>query len=336
MNEQPARYQPTSNTDSESLELLADLDPDEAQGLVAHARTTARTHAIAQANAHLKASGSQLVAHEETAQFNPVQRLWIVSYRDPAHPHEMLSGGALIVPAQGPVYEIGSIPNPPEIEGIMTTQLPTDWSDVIEDEMTLPHWDNLQRFVADERTAHEVYPAAEDVFRAFELTPFEEVRVVILGQDPYFTPGHATGLAFSVRSDVTAPPSLRTILAELSEDLGVTGPRDLSGWARQGVLLLNTALTVRAGVANSHAQAWDHFTNVVIRQISQQADHVVFVLWGEPAQQKKKLIDTSLHAVIEAAHPAAWANALVPLRGSKPFSQINALIPGEPIDWSLA
>jgi uracil-DNA glycosylase len=336
LNDQSEITGPTSESESESLDLLADVDPDEAQGLVPHARATARTRAVAKANAHLKASGSAMVAHEETAMFNPVQRLWIIAYRDPAQPDEILCGGPLIVPARGMVYQLDSLPNAPEFDGIMAIQVPVDWADLVDDGMTLDDWDNLQRFVAGERDAHKVYPAAEDVFRAFDLTHFDEVRVVILGQDPYFTPGHATGLAFSVPSGVIPPPSLRTILAELRDDLGVSGPTDLTNWARQGVLLLNTALTVRAGDPNSHATKWEVFTNAVIRQISEEADRVVFVLWGESAQKRRPLIDSSRHEVIEAAHPNAWANALVPLRGSKPFSRINALVKGEPIDWSRA
>lgn len=219
----------------------------------------------------------------------------------------------------------------------MATELPSDWSDILKDELEKPYWDGLQRYVAGERSAHDVYPSEENVYAAFALTPFKQVRVVILGQDPYFKPGQATGLAFSVPEGIKPPPSLRTILSELHADLGVTGHCDLSGWARQGVLLLNAVLTVRGGSPHSHqGQGWEDFTNAVICKISERRDRVVFVLWGQAARNKKQLIDVSRHAVIEGAHPRARANALKPLQGSKPFSQINSLISGKPIDWSRA
>jgi uracil-DNA glycosylase len=191
--------------------------------------------------------------------------LWIVAYREPDHPGEVLSGGALVVPEDGPVYQIGSLPNPPEMVGVLALDLPIDWADMLEDEVAKPYWEALQRFVASERAEYEIYPAPQDVFAAFELTPFEKVRVVILGQDPYFKPGQANGLCFSVPGDTTVPPSLRNIFMALSAD-GITPPPDgdLTGWARQGVLLLNTTLTVRRGAPNSHrGQGWEAFTDAV-------------------------------------------------------------------------
>jgi uracil-DNA glycosylase len=215
--------------------------------------------------------------------------------------------------------------------------LPPDWAEVLAGEVTRPYWAQLQRYVAAQRAEHEVYPAPEDVFAAFEATPYEQVRVVILGQDPYFNPGEATGLAFAVAVGTRIPPSLHSILSELREDCGVTASSDLTGWARQGVLLLNTTLTVRRGKANSHeGQGWETLTDAVIRAISAQKEGVVFALWGEVARNKKQLIDAARHHVIEAAHPKAWATARDPLRGSKPFSRINELLRGEPIDWSAS
>ncbi len=172
------------------------------------------------------------------------------------------------------------------------------------------------------------------MFAAFKATPFEEVRVVILGQDPYFN-GQATGLAFAVADGTPIPPSLRNILAELRSDLGVTASRDLTGWARQGVLLLNTSLTVRRGEQSSHAgHGWETFTDAVIRAINARTERVVFVLWGVAARSKKRLIDPGRHVVIEAAHPVAWRTARDPLLGSKPFTEVNRSVRGEPIDWS--
>lgn len=191
--------------------------------------------------------------------------------------------------------------------------------------------------MGDERAEHEVYPAPQDVFAALRMTPFKEVRVVILGQDPYFNEGEATGLAFAVPDGTTIPPSLRNILAELRSDVGVTAPSHLTGWARQGVLLLNTTLTVRGGQADSHEdRGWETFTDAVIRAINAREERVVFVLWGQAARSKKRLIDTARHGVIEAAHPKAWADVRDPLIGSKPFSQVNESIRGEPIDWSAS
>lgn len=216
-------------------------------------------------------------------------------------------------------------------------ELPPDWAEVLADEVKQPYWADLQAFVAAERAEHEVYPAPQDVFAAFRMTPYQKVRVVILGQDPYVNAGEATGLAFAVPAGTPIPPSLRNILAELRSDVGVTAPSHLTGWARQGVLLLNTTLTVRAGESNSHeGHGWETFTDAVIRAISSREKRVVFVLWGQAARSKKRLIDTTRHKVIEAAHPKARANALEPLTGTKPFSQVNQWVRGEPIDWSAS
>ena len=203
-------------------------------------------------------------------------------------------------------------------------------------------------FVASERRAHEVFPPAEQTFRAFELTPYDEVRVVILGQDPYPTPGDADGLAFSVSNPVAkTPDSLKNIFTELADDLGVPIPtsNSLEGWARQGVLLLNTALTLRAGSDTDHAahrgwrrkgQGWPTFTDAVVSAISAKDQPVVFILWGAHARKKVKLIDTEKHRVIEQVHPSS-RSAYKGFFGSKPFSQANEFLRQSgrgTIDWA--
>lgn len=184
----------------------------------------------------------------------------------------------------------------------------------------------------------EVYPPEEQVYTAFELTPFNSIKVVILGQDPYHGKGQSHGLAFSVNEGVKIPPSLRNIYKELESDLGIvrkTG--NLSDWAEEGVLLLNTVLTVDAGDANSHrGLGWEQFTDDIIRTISEELEHVVFILWGKPAQKKVKLIDTDKHKIITSVHPSPLS-AFRGFFGSKPFSQTNAYLESAgrgPIDWS--
>lgn len=184
--------------------------------------------------------------------------------------------------------------------------LPSDWSDLVGRALTEAEWTSLKGFVDSERAEHEVYPSPEQVFHAFRLTSYEDTRVVILGQDPYHGPGQAQGLCFSVPSDLPKrPPSLINILKELKDDEGVELPSgDLQGWARQGVLLLNTTLTVRDGQAGSHQrQGWERFTDGVLRALNEKNQRVVFILWGNPAR-KKKLITNPIHKAIEAPHPS--------------------------------
>lgn len=203
--------------------------------------------------------------------------------------------------------------------------LPNDWDVVLGDAVRSRRRSELTEFVDQERKAGKVYPPTESVFRAFELTPYAKVRVVILGQDPYHREGQAHGLAFSVAQG-KPPPSLRKIFKELERDPEVAPPDDgnLEGWARQGVLLLNAALTVRAGAPNSHhARGWEDFTDAVIRAINKKSDRVVFLLWGGQAQKKARLISNERHKVIRAAHPAARASAHDPLVGSGAFSRAN-------------
>jgi uracil-DNA glycosylase len=216
----------------------------------------------------------------------------------------------------------------------------TDWNPLLRAELDKPYWQELQAFVRVERERTTVYPPHDEVFAALHLTPFALARVVILGQDPYHGPNQAHGLCFSVREGVPHPPSLANIFKELHDDLGVAVPRDgtLSGWARQGVLLLNTSLTVRAGSAASHAgKGWETFTDEVIRAVAAKHEHVVFILWGSHARKKKSLLDPVRHTVIESAHPSPLS-AHNGFFGSRPFSRANdalAFHGQEPIDWSL-
>lgn len=216
----------------------------------------------------------------------------------------------------------------------------TDWNPILRTELAKPYWADLQAFVHDERTRHTVYPPHDQVFACLHLTPYADTRVLILGQDPYHGPRQAHGLCFSVTKGVPIPPSLANIYAELRDDLGLEPPRhgNLEAWARQGVLLLNTTLTVRAGQAASHqGKGWEVFTDEVIRAVDAKPHRVVFVLWGSHARKKKALIDTDKHVVIESAHPSPLS-ARNGFFGSRPFSRANAALEEAglpPIDWRL-
>ena len=216
----------------------------------------------------------------------------------------------------------------------------TDWNPILRQEFNKPYWVELQNYILDQRESHMVFPAHPDVFRAFHLTSFATLKVVILGQDPYHGVGQANGLCFSVSPGVSFPPSLQNIFKELEGDLGVSKPQsgDLAAWAEQGILLLNTTLTVRQGAPASHqGKGWETFTDEVIRCISQKKEKIVFVLWGASARRKKSLIDVTKHTCIESVHPSPLS-AYRGFFGSKPFSKINQLLRQQgvtEIDWSL-
>jgi uracil-DNA glycosylase len=222
----------------------------------------------------------------------------------------------------------------------VSEKLPADWQEVLADEVASPRFAALQEFVAKERAAHTVYPPEGQVFTALRLTPYAQVKVLLLGQDPYHGPGQAQGLAFSVAPGVPPPPSLRNMFKELQADVGVPPPRSgsLVPWADQGVLLLNAVLTVRAGSANSHANhGWEHFTDAVIRAVGHKKDPVVFLLWGRYAQKKLPLIDTTRHVVLQGVHPSPLS-AKNGFFGSKPFSRTNEELKSRgrpPINWAL-
>lgn len=216
----------------------------------------------------------------------------------------------------------------------------TDWNPVLRAEFTKPYWHPLQEFVHTERRHHRVYPPHDEVFAALHRTPRAGVRAVILGQDPYHGPGQAHGLCFSVRPPTPPPPSLKNIFIELESDLGLPRPSNgsLVRWAEQGVLLLNTVLTVRAGVANSHrGKGWEQFTDAVIDVVNGLDRRVVFILWGSAAQSKLSRLDLDVHAAITSPHPSPLS-ASRGFFGSKPFSRTNELLAEagrQPIDWSL-
>ena len=216
----------------------------------------------------------------------------------------------------------------------------TDWNPLLREELAKPYWADLQAFVAEERANHPVYPKADDVFAALHLTPYAEVKVLMLGQDPYHGPRQAHGLCFSVQPGVAPPPSLKNIFKEMESDLGYPPPDhgDLEAWATQGVLLLNTTLTVRGGQAASHqGKGWEVFTDQVIRAVNDKPERVVFILWGAAARKKKALVDTGRHTIIESAHPSPLS-AHNGFFGSRPFSRTNeALVAAgrEPVDWRI-
>ena len=219
------------------------------------------------------------------------------------------------------------------------TPIPPVWRPLLETEAHQPYFNELREFLDIERQQHEIYPPGDAVFSALTLTPFENIKVVLLGQDPYHGPGQAHGLCFSVMPGVRKPPSLIAILKELQADTGAPIPPHgcLVSWARAGVLMLNTVLTVRAGEPASHkGKGWEKFTDAIIRLVNERADPAVFLLWGAHAQAKKKLIDTGRHAVLEAPHPSPLAAK--PFAGCRHFSKTNAQLARwgkSPIDWRI-
>ena len=316
-----------------------------------------RAEAAAKANAFFRDTGEPDVAISGTP--NPIQGLWIIDHHDPNRPDEMLCGGGpLIVPTNGSVYMSGgSIPPWPEELGMEEPEcwrydrgedlLPEGWSEQLGGEFEKDYWYELLSFVADERGTQDVFPPPSMTFAAFDFTSYADVRVVILGQDPYPNAGEAHGLAFSVPAGISVPRSLQDIHKELEADLEVPTPDhgNLEGWAEQGVLLLNTALTVRTVSEEDHEvhrnwrwerRGWEAFTDAVIKAINAKPEPVVFILWGVDAGRKKSLIDNPRHKVTESVHPSPLS-AYRGFVGSKPFSSANEFLKkagrGE-IDWS--
>ena len=214
----------------------------------------------------------------------------------------------------------------------------TTWNEILAEEMQKDYYQELQEFVKKRREEVRVFPEEKNVFRALELTPFESVKVVILGQDPYHGFGQAHGLSFSVQKGIPLPPSLKNIYKELQEDIGGDLPTegDLTHWAKQGVLLLNTVLTVEEGNANSHkGMGWERLTNRLIESLNELNHPVIFILWGKPAQDKEKLITNPSHVILKAPHPSPLS-AYRGFFGSKPFSKVNEILIQQgqtPIRW---
>lgn len=220
------------------------------------------------------------------------------------------------------------------------SMISNDWLVELGAEFHKPYYRDLYEFVKTEYNTTKVFPPADDIFNAFHLTPLNEVKVVIIGQDPYHNVGQAHGLCFSVKPEVDIPPSLVNIYKELRDDLGCYIPNNgyLVKWAKQGVLMLNTVLTVRAHMANSHrGKGWEEFTDAAIRALNKQDRPIVFILWGRPAQTKERMLNNPKHLILKAPHPSPLS-AYNGFFGSKPFSQTNAFLEKNglaPIDWQI-
>ena len=219
-------------------------------------------------------------------------------------------------------------------------QIHSSWNIALTEQFSDPYFQGLKAFLVEEKKNYAVFPPGGNIFEAFNRTPFEKVRVVILGQDPYHGPGQAHGLCFSVPAGIAFPPSLQNIFRELQTDTGVAYPTkgDLSPWADQGVLLLNATLTVRASSAGSHqGKGWETFTNAVIKKLSEERSGIVFLLWGNYARDKKSLIDQGKHFVLEAPHPSPLS-VYRGFYGSKHFTKTNQILTengSKPIDWRI-
>lgn len=220
----------------------------------------------------------------------------------------------------------------------MDVKIETSWKSLLNEEFEQEYFEQLVRFVKTEYQTSTVYPPGKEIFNAFTYCPFQELRVVILGQDPYHGPGQAHGLCFSVNDGITFPPSLRNIFKEVRNDVGIEIPKsgNLSGWAQQGVLLLNATLTVRARQAGSHqGKGWEKFTDKVIRIISEEKSNVVFMLWGAYAQRKGEFIDSEKHLILKSAHPSPFS-ADRGFFGNRHFSKCNEYLESKgchPINW---
>ncbi|MFN8289702.1 MAG: uracil-DNA glycosylase [Chitinophagaceae bacterium] len=223
----------------------------------------------------------------------------------------------------------------------VNVKIEDSWKKVLQEEFSKPYFEQIVSHIRTEKAQGKIiYPPGPAIFNAFDTTPFDNVKVVILGQDPYHGPGQAHGLCFSVQNGVPPPPSLQNMFKELHEDIGFHIPAhgNLTSWARQGVFLLNASLTVRAGEPMSHSKiGWAPFTDTVIKKISEGKEHVVFMLWGKFAQEKRTLIDESKHLVLRAAHPSPLS-AHAGFFGCRHFSKANEYLVSkgiEPVDWSL-
>jgi uracil-DNA glycosylase len=220
-------------------------------------------------------------------------------------------------------------------------KLEKSWKELLGSELEMPYMAELRTFLVQEaKTGKTIYPQSEDIFAALNLTPFDKVKVVILGQDPYHGPNQAHGLCFSVKPGVKTPPSLVNIFKELKADLGITPPTNgcLDAWAKQGVLLLNNVLTVEDGKAGSHhLKGWEQFTDKIIELLNEKKENLVFILWGSPAQKKASKVDANKHFIIKSVHPSPLSSYRG-FFGSKPFSQTNTYLNSKgikPIEWTL-
>ncbi len=215
-----------------------------------------------------------------------------------------------------------------------------DWDEILKELFESEKYLSIRKFLAKEYSEREIYPSMYDIFNAFKITPYKSIKAVILGQDPYHEPNQAHGLCFSVKEGIKLPPSLVNIYKEIKSDVGIVEPTsgNLTKWANEGILLLNTTLTVRRGQANSHKDCgWTWFTDEVIKLLSKRDEPIVFILWGGNARSKKPLIDKSKHFIIESAHPSPLS-AYNGFFGSKPFSKTNEFLKGigvSPINWDL-
>lgn len=220
----------------------------------------------------------------------------------------------------------------------MEVKIESSWNSRLHKEFEAPYFRELTQFVREEYIKDHVFPAPKAIFRAFDLCPFNEVKVVVLGQDPYHGPGQANGLCFAVNEGLALPPSLQNVYKEIENDLGLTMPRhgNLEGWAKQGVLLLNATLTVKAGAAGSHqSKGWEEFTDAAIQSLSDEKEGLVFMLWGKYAQNKGRIIDRFKHLVLEAAHPSPFS-AHSGFFGCKHFSKASEYLVSQrkgQIDW---
>lgn len=210
----------------------------------------------------------------------------------------------------------------------MLVKIEQSWNKLLQEEFDKPYFEDLVKFIKEDKNKYAIFPPGNQIFNAFDQCSLEKVRVVIIGQDPYHGQGQAHGLSFSVNDGVKFPPSLRNIFKELKNDLGIDIPEsgNLEKWARQGVLLLNATLTVRAGQAGSHQnKGWEEFTDSVIKKVSLKKENIVFILWGAFAQKKESIIDTKKHFIIKSPHPSPFS-ADRGFFGSKPFSKTNTYL----------